>query len=801
MLRHPWSPRIASTSAADRHLRLPQRTTSVALSPYALFSLQRKATGMRHRYTSPAHIRSSMARSLTLFVLASFVWAGSLQAQIAFGGHPYGDKAVKYGMPPSVAVHLPSIDVDALMAEDAANAAQGIKGPFRFGFTHATAYDLNNSGSWWTMPNGDRVWRLTLNCPGAIGINLAMDRYVIPTGARVYLYNEAGRVLGAFTAESNPGHTALGTAPLSGESITVEYIEPDLVAGQGQLNISGVTHEYRRIGAMGADRGFGDSGDCNVNTICPEGDEWRPEIRSVAELILGGGSCSGTLLNNCANDSTPYFLTANHCTEGNTTNATWVFIFNWESPTCDTTQNASTDHSITGCDVLAESGATDVSFLRLSSTPPEEFLPYFSGWDKSGTAPDSVHCIHHPAGDIKKISSSHGPIVEGVMGVADCWQVTEWHSGTTEPGSSGSALWNQDHRIIGQLFGGEASCSNNVNDFFGRFSLSYPLLEEWLGTCGDTLDGFDPSLFVPVPIDIAITSIYNVDLNVCGMDSITPTVTLKNNGEDVLSIAQINWQVDGTFIGSQPWFGPLMPMQTTNVQLPAIHVSNGQHVLRISTSGPNNTVDDNLLNDADSITFMVNDPALMSTVQMDLDQFGVETTWEMETDQGLLVYSGGPYSNTPQGYTVNTELCLAHACYVFTVFDAVDDGMCCTYGNGDYRILSSEGDTLLEGNGTFGASRSDAFCVNWVGIPEAESLRLQVFPNPSSGQVVVRAPNEIAPKEIRVLDPLGRMVWREAWTNGAQQMDLDLHALGAGSYILVVESPEHRAVQRLILQH
>jgi hypothetical protein len=161
------------------------------------------------------------------------------------------------------------------------------------------------------------------------------------------------------------------------------------------------------MNADGSNRGYGDSGPCNVNTVCPEGDLWRDEIRSVAHVILGGGVCTGTLLNNCANDSTPYFLTANHCTEGNETNASWVFVFNWESPVCDPTENAPMDHSITGCDKLLENSPTDAAFLLLSSIPPMDYIPYYSGWDKSGTPPDSVHCIHHPSGDIKKISSSH----------------------------------------------------------------------------------------------------------------------------------------------------------------------------------------------------------------------------------------------------------------------------------------------------------------------------------------------------------------------------------------------------------
>ena len=745
-----------------------------------------------------------MIRSTTLVSLAAFFLSSTLSAQIAFGGQPYGDKAEKRGMPPAAAVHLPAVDVATLMQEDAARAAQGLKGPFRFGFTHATDYTLQNSGSWCTMPNGDRVWRLQLHCPEALSINLQFSNYVIPDGARMFLYNEAGTVRGSFTAQSNPGHTAFGTAPLEGDRITVEYIEPPAVAGQGQLTISEVIHGYRLLG-KGKDRSYGDSAPCNVNTICPEGDDWRQEIRSVAHVVLGGGVCTGSLINNCANDSTPYFLTANHCTEGNTGNASWVFIFNWESPVCDPTENAPMDHSITGCDKLFEHSPTDASLLLLSSTPPAGFHPYYSGWDISGATPDTVHGIHHPSGDIKKICGSFGPFdaqnVDVGNGPADCWHVPQWDIGTTEPGSSGSALWNQDHRIIGQLYGGSASCNNNVNDFYGRFDSTYQHIAQWLGDCGDTLDGFDPELIVPLPTDAAITSIGQVPRVVCNSDSITPMVTLKNNGESVITFANINYLVDGVLVGTQPWYGALQPVQTVNVQLPAIHALSGLHLLRITVSEPNQEGDNDPLDNADSLQFMVNSPGIQANIQLDLDRFGTETRWKITTPDSFVVYAGGPYTNSPNGYTVNEAVCLAHTCYTITVMDAVGDGMCCNYGLGDFRIIDAGADTLLEGNGSFGFSVSNEFCVNWVGIDEGQGSDMRVAPNPGNGLITVFLPGNGAPLTLRVHDAVGREVWSGTAQAGSHRTDINLTQLADGCYLLVAEGSGQRSVQRIVVQH
>ena len=52
-------------------------------------------------------------------------------------------------------------------------------------------------------------------------------------------------------------------------------------------------------------------------------------------------------------------------------------------------------------------------------------------------------------------------------------RVNDWDLGTTEPGSSGSPLFDPDHCIVGQLFGGFAACSNDLEDWYGRFYVSW----------------------------------------------------------------------------------------------------------------------------------------------------------------------------------------------------------------------------------------------------------------------------------------------------------------------------------------
>jgi len=408
----------------------------------------------------------------------------SASGQLSFGGHPLGfDRSSGLPSPPTSTMRC--VDAAALMAEDEVRAQQGIKGPYRFGYNHQVDLGLDNSGVWHTMPNGDRVWRLSIHCPQAHSINFEFHEFVVPEGAQVFVYNEMDEVLGGFEAGSNPGHDQLGVDLLAGDRITVEYVEPLAVQGLGRLRVGQVTHGYRDL--FGRAKDLNDSGSCNNNVICPLGDNYRDQIRSVAMIVVqGDGVCTGQLINNCANDGTPYFLTANHCLGG----TNWVFRFNWNSPSCVPTSNGVMNQSVSGFTLLTSSAGSDVALLQLNTNPPPSYNVFYTGWDKSTGGASGVTAIHHPSGDIKKISRENQTVVSGSFGGAQCWRVPGWDDGTTEGGSSGSGLWNSNGLLVGQLFGGQASCDFNFNDYYGKFSVSYPLLDEWLGTCGNQLQGY-----------------------------------------------------------------------------------------------------------------------------------------------------------------------------------------------------------------------------------------------------------------------------------------------------------------------
>jgi len=407
---------------------------------------------------------------------------------------------------------MPVFDVESMINEDRVNSAF-TNVPYRYGKVFEVNYDLNNSGTWYELPDGSRVWRLAIRSENAESINLFYKEFFMPRGALLYLYNEdKSELLGAFSELNNTSDKYFSTAPTRGETTVLEYYEPQYSKDKGKLNISQVVHAYKDIyGLLNAAELT-----CNININCPIGAPWVEQKRSVTRItFIQGGSgylCTGSLINNTAQDRSLLYLTAEHCAPDN--HSSMVFFFNYENPTCYGSAG-SLSQTISGCTLKAANYATDFRLVLLNGTLPAAFNGYFNGWDKSGNQPTNEVAIHHPGGANKKISIDNNPASNsngfGGRLVNGFWQVT-WDYGMTEGGSSGCPLYDQNKRVVGQNLGGVTSqCENPqaVYKVFGKLSQSWGYggsagnqLKDWLDPTNsnvNTLDGI-PALTGVAPV-------------------------------------------------------------------------------------------------------------------------------------------------------------------------------------------------------------------------------------------------------------------------------------------------------------
>jgi hypothetical protein len=429
------------------------------------------------------------------FVLLGF--ATSVVAQISAGGTPPSFSLRLSGVVPTV--QMSTVDVKALLGED----KQTGNDPFRFAAPIDVLLNLKNSGVWESLSSGGRLWRLRIFSPGAYSIGFIYNDWYIPKGGRLFLYNDDhSQVVGAFTAFNNWKDGSNITQHVSGDAVTLEYLEPAAIRGQSRLSISQVCHAYRNVFGRGRHSldDFGGSGLCNVNINCADGALLQDVKHGVALIVSGGYRiCTGSLINNTARNGAPYFLTANHCLDGSQTS--WIYYFNYESAICTPTADGPTDQTVANGTVLARYQDSDFALLRISSDVPASYNPYFNGWDNRNQAWIHSYNISHPSGDVKKLAVDYDAVTSTTYPGAPLnshWRIGNYEIGTTEAGSSGSPLFDAYLHITGQLHGGDASCTDNSYDAYGKFSMSWAHggtpsteLRDWLDPPNTTsvLDG------------------------------------------------------------------------------------------------------------------------------------------------------------------------------------------------------------------------------------------------------------------------------------------------------------------------
>ena len=383
------------------------------------------------------------------------------------------------------------VDREAARLEDVDREAAGL--PPRFALPQPVLVTPGSDGAWERLDASRSLWRLRVTAPGATSLNFGFSAYRLPKNSRLTIHPadatgaDDPRGVRVFTERDNEAHGELWTPVVVAADVVLELVVPTASRPEVRLELASINRGYRYFDEI-LERSLADkAGSCNVDVVCPEGDPWRLEINSVGVISTGGSTfCTGAMLNNTAGDETPYFLTANHCGIDAGNAASLVVYWNFQSPACGQQGGGSLSDFQTGSTFLAASATSDFTLVLMDDPADPAHEVSFAGWDNSGADATSATAIHHPSTDEKSISFEYDPttvtsaLETAVPGDGTHVRVADWDVGTTEPGSSGSPLFDQDHRVIGQLYGGYAACGNDESDWYGRFAVTWPAVAQWL---------------------------------------------------------------------------------------------------------------------------------------------------------------------------------------------------------------------------------------------------------------------------------------------------------------------------------
>lgn len=388
----------------------------------------------------------------------------------------------------------------------------------------------------WTKVEGHRVWRVHLITPGAFSVGLIFDDYHLGEGIKLMIYDpQKKHVKGAFTSLNNKPSGIFAVGHIPGEEVIIELQVPAHLADFGELSLGSLSHAFLPSAIKGTlDNRYGRSMPCEIDINCEEGTEWQLEKRAVVRInnLYNDLYCTGVLLNNTSYNGDPLLITAKHCIESEEGAEQSIFHFNYESPSCYG-GDGSNDLSLSGAELISVGDSIDFTMVRLSLPPPDSFDVYYAGWDltKTPTAPSTT--IHHPEGDVKKISFDfEAPDSTSMLSQIPSnfwnflshsfWWIKQWDIGSTEPGSSGSPLFSPKSKVIGILSFGSAKCGDsidydaetdrviydkevNVDDYYTRLGVAWDYnsepersLKSWLdpaGTGKTSLQGLQPGGF------------------------------------------------------------------------------------------------------------------------------------------------------------------------------------------------------------------------------------------------------------------------------------------------------------------
>lgn len=278
------------------------------------------------------------------------------------------------------------------------------------------------------------IYKFKIRSIGAKSVSLYFNQFVLSDNTRVFFYNDS-EMFGAYNYLNviHKSKPVFVSPMIDGDEFTVEINILKKEKSSNLITVSDLIHRpignefmNSQLKKLQEDMAS-DPTDCLVDVLCPEGDNWCNQIRSVALFTFiqrKGGvphclnsdigsqfSCSGALINNVNNDFKQYFLTARHCTKCDIDHNTTIFRFNRQRPSCGTgTQSVayrlpSVQGSVSIEHAYCDVSHSDISLLEILPPIPLQYNVYFSGWDANPqNLYTGVHSISHPQSLPKKIT-------------------------------------------------------------------------------------------------------------------------------------------------------------------------------------------------------------------------------------------------------------------------------------------------------------------------------------------------------------------------------------------------------------
>ncbi|MFC2138118.1 T9SS type A sorting domain-containing protein [Bacteroidota bacterium] len=714
---------------------------------------------------------------LLIFILfQSFI---SAKTQISYGGKPLS-KYFFTSVDSVPVIDMPAIDDSELNSLNSSLYKSKI-------YAKAFNVDINtyNSGIW-IENDRYRIWKLGIRSKNAKSIILTFSPFYLPEGAELFIYNkDYSKVLGSYTFKNNKKSKILSIEPLIGEIAYIELILPKKFNNEFELNLKHVGHGLLNINDDINEKLLS-IGNCHPDANCYIDNEWENIKNSTFFFIYYNYRekvykyCNGTLINNTRQDGHPYFLSANHCLWDDSTANSVTAFFNYETRYCNGPELPLTK-TISGANMVATINKLDYSLSEFEGIPPFLYKPFYAGWDRITQNPENVVCIHHPADESRiypKMVAYDYDELDIVTYSSEYdrnshFLIERWDMGTTEPGSSGCAIFNQDKRIIGDLTGGEADCTLPIEDYFTRFSFAwdkYSAKEEqlkyWLdpvNTGVGTLDGYDPYQSFKDSCD----TLYNVTEN--------PKVITYNNDFNFIS----GHNEDGIQYYAQYFEGEKINVVSAvyfNVAYARAGDEEGKIKLILWSSNGGEP------------------GAIISEKEYLVNDFQEQAMNYLEFDS-LITINGNFFIGYQIFYPLRKD---TFALYQSDQISTMNDNF--YIYNEEWNRIDNYTDREISGVLDIKVVRCNPMASNINNTSNKSGLHLNIYPNPAQNYVLLDFnSSEQTNLEIRIYNMAGKLMPKEITPISFNLYNLNLRGFLPGVYFISIQSEKEKLVNKIIV--
>ena len=238
----------------------------------------------------------------------------------------------------------------------------------------------------------------------------------------------------------------------------------------------------------------------------------------------------------------------------------------------------------------------------------------------------------------------------------------------------------------------------------------------------------------------------------CGSE-IDVLTTITNHGEQTFTNTMIEVEVNGakvdTFIYdfSIPYLA--QAVFTISVDQNLTQVENEIILNLISVNDQPDAISGN---NSATVTSTLDSQYNYVTLIINADEYSEETSWAVYDDTNNELVTSG---SLPSDIDLFTEdICVDYeSCFTLYVYDTFGDGICCSYGMGNFQIQDASGNVLAYNNGSFGSEAAEEFCPQDGCLITATVATTNTSTLTSAdGSINIMASNGVAPYEYSIDD-------------------------------------------------